>query len=190
MKRNCSCEKEKILQPLSISTELAFRQLSIACVASVSVAFFANPPPPPPPIFVVLDAREMGREQKREGEGRREGERKPSPPLPSPASFAFLLSSQFPRGQTAKNATETKRRLKDRFNEHRRLVDKTNTKSKPTTVSEHFLSQPNHCHTDMQLIPLELIHSSRDSIRKARESFLIDLAGTLEPHGLNRRDEL
>ena len=37
---------------------------------------------------------------------------------------------------------ETKRRLKDRFNEHRRLVDKTNTKSKPTTVSEHFLSQP------------------------------------------------
>ena len=42
----------------------------------------------------------------------------------------------------------------------------------------------------MQLIPLEVIHSSRDSFRKARESFLIDLAGTLEPHGLNRRDEL
>ena len=84
---------------------------------------------------------------------------------------------------------ETKRRLKDRFNEHRRCVDKTNTKSKPTTVAEHFLSHPNHCHTDMQLIPLELIHSSRDSIRKARESFLIDLAKTLEPHGMNRRDE-
>ena len=30
---------------------------------------------------------------------------------------------------------ETKRRLKDRFNEHRRSVDKTNIKSKPTTVS-------------------------------------------------------
>ena len=30
---------------------------------------------------------------------------------------------------------ETKRRLKDRFNEHRRAVDKTNIKSKPTTVS-------------------------------------------------------
>ena len=42
----------------------------------------------------------------------------------------------------------------------------------------------------MQLIPLEVIHSSRDSIRKARESFLIDLVGTLEPHGLNERDEL
>ena len=85
---------------------------------------------------------------------------------------------------------ETKRRLKDRFNEHRRLVDKTNITSKPTTISEHFLSQPNHCHTDMQLIPLEVIHSLRDSIRKARESFIIDLAGTLEPHGLNRCDEL
>ena len=84
---------------------------------------------------------------------------------------------------------ETKRRLKDRFNEHRRSVDKTNIKSKPTTVAEHFLSHPNHCHTDMQLIPIELIHSSRDSIRKARESSLIDLARTLEPHGMNRRDK-
>ena len=85
---------------------------------------------------------------------------------------------------------EIKRRLKDRFNEQRRSVDKTNIKSKPTSVSEHFLSHPNHHYTDVQLIPLELIQSSRDSIRKARESFLIDLGGTLEPHGLNRRDEL
>ena len=84
---------------------------------------------------------------------------------------------------------ETKRRLKDRFNEHRRSVDKTNIRSKPTTVAEHFLSHPNHCHTEMQLIPLELIDSSLDSIRKARESFLIDIARTLEPHGMNRRDE-
>ena len=44
--------------------------------------------------------------------------------------------------------------------------------------------------TDMQLIPLEKIHSSRHSVRKARESHLIDKAMTLEPHGLNRRDEL
>ena len=69
-------------------------------------------------------------------------------------------------------------------------VDKTNIKSKPTTVSEHFLSHSNHSHTEMQLIPLEKIHSSRDSVRKARESHLIDKAMTLEPHGLNRRDEL
>ena len=60
---------------------------------------------------------------------------------------------------------ETKRRLKDRFNEHRRAVDKTSIKSKPTTVSEHFISHSNHSHTDMQLIPLEKIHSSRDSAR-------------------------
>ena len=44
---------------------------------------------------------------------------------------------------------ETKRRLKDKFNEHRRAVDKTNIKSKPTTLSEHFLSPSNHSHTDM-----------------------------------------
>ena len=47
---------------------------------------------------------------------------------------------------------ETKRRLMERFNEHRCAVDKTNIKSKPTTVSEHFLSHSNHSHPDMQLI--------------------------------------
>ena len=57
-------------------------------------------------------------------------------------------------------------------------------------IPEHFLSHSNHSHTDMQLIPLEKIHSSRDSVRKAREPHLIDKAMTLEPHGLNRRDEL
>ena len=62
---------------------------------------------------------------------------------------------------------ETKRHLKDRFNEHRRSVDKPNIKSKPTTVSEHFLSHSNHSNTDMQLIPLEIIFNSRDSIRVA-----------------------
>ena len=37
----------------------------------------------------------------------------------------------------------------------------------------------------MQLIPrLEKIHSSRDSVRKARESHLIDKAMTLEPMAL------
>ena len=78
----------------------------------------------------------------------------------------------------AKTTKEKQRRLKDRFNEHRRAVDKTNIKSKPTTVSEHFLSHSNHSHTDIQLIPLEKIHSSRDSVRKARESHLIGKAVT------------
>ena len=44
---------------------------------------------------------------------------------------------------------ETKRRLKDRFNEHRRTIDNPNNKSKPTTAAEHFLSSPNHTANDM-----------------------------------------
>ena len=85
---------------------------------------------------------------------------------------------------------ETKRRLKDRFNEHRRPVDKQTNSSKPAThtVSKHFLSN-DHNASDMLLIPLELIKSNRDSTRKAREAYLIDRGQTLEPLGLNRRDE-
>ena len=66
---------------------------------------------------------------------------------------------------------ETKRRLKDRFNEHCRTIDNPNTKSKPTTAAEHFLSSPNHTANNMQLIPIEKIFSNRDSIRKAKEAF-------------------
>ena len=39
------------------------------------------------------------------------------------------------------------------------------------------------------VIPLELIKSNRDSVRKAREAYLIDRGQTIEPLGLNRRDE-
>ena len=59
-----------------------------------------------------------------------------------------------------------------------------------STVSTVMRLPFSDSHTDMQLIPLENIHSPRDSVRKARESHLIDKAMTLEPHGLNRRDEL
>ena len=31
--------------------------------------------------------------------------------------------------------------------------------------------------------------SNRDSVRKAREAYLIERGQTLEPHGLNRKDE-
>ena len=88
---------------------------------------------------------------------------------------------------------ETKRRLKDRFNEHRRAVDKNKIKSKPTTVSEHFLS------LSLTILILtcrvEKIHSSRDSVRNGRplgrKSHLIHKAMTLETiYGLNHRDEL
>ena len=84
---------------------------------------------------------------------------------------------------------ETKRRLKDRFNEHCRTIDNPNTKSKPTTAAEHFLSSPNHTANNMQLIPIEKIFSNRDSIRKAKEAFLISKGRTLVPHGLNIREE-
>ena len=37
---------------------------------------------------------------------------------------------------------------------------------------------------------VEKIYSSRDSVRKAGKSHLIDKAMTVEPRGLNHRDEL
>ena len=60
---------------------------------------------------------------------------------------------------------KTTRRLKDRFNEHRRTVDNPNSKSKPTKAAEHFLFSPNHTASDMLLIPIAKISSNRDSIR-------------------------
>ena len=83
---------------------------------------------------------------------------------------------------------ETKRRFKDRFNEHLRPVEKQTNISKPIAVSEHFLSS-GHNATDMQLTPLELAKSNRDDVRKAREAYLIERGQTLQPLGVNRRDE-
>ena len=83
---------------------------------------------------------------------------------------------------------DTKRGLKGRFNEHRRPVDNTSNISKPTTVSEHFLTN-DHSANDIILIPLELIKSNRDSVRKAREAYLIVRGKTLKPLGMNEKDE-
>ena len=69
-------------------------------------------------------------------------------------------------------------------------LDNPNNKSKPTTAAEHFLSSPNHTANDMLLIPIENIRfSNRDSIRKAREAFLIQKGRTIDPDGLNIREE-
>ena len=84
---------------------------------------------------------------------------------------------------------ESKRRLKERFNEHRRTLDNANTKSKPTAVAEHFLSSPHNISKDMQLIPIEKIFSNKDSIRKAKEAFLISKDRTIDPNGRNIRKE-
>ena len=67
---------------------------------------------------------------------------------------------------------ETKRRLKDRFNKHRRPVDNPSNISQPTTVSEHFLTT-DHSANDITLIPVELIKTNRHSVRRAREAYLI-----------------
>ena len=86
---------------------------------------------------------------------------------------------------------ETKRHLSDRFGEHRRAVEKAIQRhhiNQPTAVSDHF-SLPGHSINNIELIPLELIKSNRDGIRKAREALLISKGKTLEPHGINRRDE-
>ena len=77
----------------------------------------------------------------------------------------------------------------NRFNEHRRPIIKPFCSYTPTAVSRHFLIS-GHAEDHMILIPLEQLHTSRDSIRKAREAFLIHRGKTLEPAGLNRRDEM
>ena len=56
-------------------------------------------------------------------------------------------------------------------------------------ISEHFLTN-HHSAQDISLIPLEIIHSNRDSVRKAREAYLIDRGSTLEPLGINKKKEL
>ena len=43
---------------------------------------------------------------------------------------------------------------------------------------------------DIEHIPLELINSDSDGMRKAREGFLISKGKTLEPNGMNRRCEI
>ena len=51
------------------------------------------------------------------------------------------------------------------------------------------LSSPNHTANDMELIPIEKIVSNGDSIRKAREAFLNQKGRTIDPNGLNIREE-
>ena len=60
-------------------------------------------------------------------------------------------------------------------------------------LGNRLLSQArwsDHSIKDIEFIPLELINSDRDGIRKAREGFLISKGKTLEPYGMNRQDEI
>ena len=69
---------------------------------------------------------------------------------------------------------ETERQLNERFGEHRRSILNHHHLSSPTPVSLHF-NQPGHSISDVHLIPLELMRSTRDSVRKAREAHLINI---------------
>ena len=60
------------------------------------------------------------------------------------------------------------------------LIDRLNPSSRTTAVSDHFLSD-NHSPNGIELIPLELRHSSRDALRKAREAYLNERCQTLGP---------
>ena len=82
---------------------------------------------------------------------------------------------------------ETKRRLKYRFNEHRRPV--LNGSYIHTAVSDHFVSN-NHSENYMLFISFEQLRTELDSSRKAREAHYIRKGKTLEPLGVNKRDDL
>ena len=83
---------------------------------------------------------------------------------------------------------ETKSQLNERFEDHRRSILNHQQHSDPTPVSLHF-NQAGHSMNDVDLIPLELIRSNRDAVRKAREAHVIRKGNTLSPPGINRRDE-
>ena len=83
---------------------------------------------------------------------------------------------------------ETKRHLSDRFGEHRRAIEKAVAKQhigQPTAVSDHF-TLPAHSMDNIELVPLELITSTRDVIRKVRVASMN--SKTLEPFGLKRNE--
>ena len=79
---------------------------------------------------------------------------------------------------------QTKRALRDRFGEHRRGIQNKTTDAVP----QHF-KQKGHKLTDVELVPLELINSKREPIRRTRETFYIEMAKTMQPHGIIREDD-
>ena len=75
---------------------------------------------------------------------------------------------------------ETKRRLKDRFNEHRRPILNPTGNYIHTAVSEHFLTS-NHSDNHMLLLPIEKLKNGRDSFRKNVKPTLTIKLRTIEP---------
>lgn len=69
------------------------------------------------------------------------------------------------RNKQCQYIEETKRKLNERFDEHRRSVENPHHLSCSTPTSEHF-NLPGHSTKDVQLIPLESLRNSRDSVEK------------------------
>ena len=85
--------------------------------------------------------------------------------------------------------TKRKGQLNERFGEHRQSILNHRQLSDPTPVSFHF-NHAGHPINDIILIPLKLIRSNRDLVRKAREDHhLIHKGNTLSPLGISRRNE-
>ena len=83
---------------------------------------------------------------------------------------------------------KTKRRLKDRFNEHRRPILNPSGSYIQTAVSEHFPSN-SHSVSHMLLISIETLRYGRACLRKERKMNLINKPKTIEPLRMNKRDE-
>ena len=55
-------------------------------------------------------------------------------------------------------------------------------------VPQHF-NQKGHKLADVELVPLELVNSKRETIRGARETLYMEMAKTMQPHGINSDDD-
>ena len=62
-------------------------------------------------------------------------------------------------------------------------AERYKTKLTDDAITQHFI-QPGNQLTDIELIPLELIDTKRESIRRARERFYIEKAQTMQPQGI------
>ena len=91
----------------------------------------------------------------------------PSPPSRAKWSVPYMIQCrqcENIRNTPAEYFGQTKRALRDRFGEHRRAIQhKTDA-----VVPQHF-NPKGHKLADVELIPLELIISKRESVRRARE---------------------
>ena len=65
---------------------------------------------------------------------------------------------------------ETKRKLNERFGEYRRFVENPLISAVLPLYQITLIYRDTLAAKDMQLLPLELISNSRDSVRKAREA--------------------